>query len=392
MIFNSSNPSNKFGFFKVGKNFQSYSQFEAQEYALRTNNTVKWDFNDDFFSAINWYNEPAESLKELYADRARQIRNKYDYIVLCFSGGSDSHNILSTFLENNIYIDEILTYHAHEGLKDKLTPVANMVEITHAAVPEANKYIEKFPTTLHRLIDVSNIVKDYWATNLKDLKFNFMYYNNNYITPYNIIVTNLPTILPEYKNLVDSGKRVCFIHGTDKPQIQVEHGRWFFYFKSSVIDASFSIRRQLEQSPFDDEFFYWSPDAWKIIAKQAHLIRKYFRKNRHIVKDTIKRVNIIDEEFIYPAYFPGIFDIFSINYIKDAIYPYWNNTIVDVGKAPFNLYGIKSLWWSQSGLPGTKEHIAGVQHVAKTIGSDLKNPQQNTYLSNKYYFYNEKIS
>jgi hypothetical protein len=380
-----SNPNNKFGYYSVGNHFFTYSQFEAQEYAARTNDSVNWHFNDEFFSGIDWHIEPQESLKELYAERAIQIRNKYDYIVLCFSGGSDSHNILSTFLENNIYIDEILTYHAYEALKDKHTPVANMVEITHAAVPEANKYIEKFPTTLHRLIDVSNIVKDYWATNLKDLKFNFVYYNNNYITPYNIVITNLPNILPEYKKLIESGKRVCFIHGTDKPQVEIDQGRWFFNFKSSMIDASFSIRRQIEQSPFDDEFFYWSPEAWKIIAKQAHVLKRYFQTNHYIVKNAIKGAyKNIDERFLSNILFFG--NKIPMSYLKDAIYPYWDNNIVDVGKAPFNLYGIKSLWWTYSNLPGTKEHIAGVQHVAKIIGEDINSPKQITYKSPRYYF------
>jgi len=50
----------------------------------------------------------SESLDFLYALRARQLREKYDYLVLYFSGGADSTNILKTFIDNNIFLDEIV--------------------------------------------------------------------------------------------------------------------------------------------------------------------------------------------------------------------------------------------------------------------------------------------
>lgn len=383
MLFDSTNPNNKFGYFKAGEHFKTYSQFEAQEYAAKTGEKIEWNFNDEFFSTIDWTVEPTESLKELYAERARQIRNKYDYLVLYFSGGSDSHNILKTFLENNIYIDEILTYHAYEGIKDKFSTTGNMAEITLSAVPEAKKYIEKFPTTIHRIVDISDLIKDYWSDNIRDLKYNFMYYNNFFITPYSIVATNLPTILPEYKRLTDSGKRVCFIHGNDKPYVQVEQGKWVFSFHSDAVDSSYSIRRQFDKAPFDDVLFYWDPAAWKIIVKQAHVLRKHLYKNHEIVKTTMQgKFSKTPDRFMSRIHLFG--NEIPIYIIKDAIYPYWSNDIIDVGKEKPTLFGIRNKWWSASELPGTKEHAAGVQHVIQTIGADY--PQQITYFSKKYHF------
>jgi hypothetical protein len=385
MLFDPSSPANKFGYFKAGNNFCSYSLFETQEYASKTSDEIEWNFNDEFFSTIDWTIEPAESLKELYAERARQIRNNYDYIVLTFSGGSDSHNILSTFLENDIYIDEILTYHAYEGIKDKLSPVGNMVEITLAAIPEANRYIEKFPTTLHRIVDISEIIKDYWEENISDLKYNFIYYNNYYATPYNMVCTNLPTILPEYQRLTDSGKRVCFIHGNDKPYIHITQGKWYFAFCANAIDSSFSPKRQFEKTSVNDVLFYWDPDAWKIPVKQAHVLRNYLYKNHHIVKSAMQgKFNSVDPKFLSSLRFMG--NPVPMNVVKNAIYPYWKNDIIDVGKAAYSMYGIKSQWWSTSALPGTKEHIAGIQHIGLTNGSGTEQPRQPNYFSKKHYF------
>lgn len=385
MLFDSTNPNNKFGYFKAGEHFKTYSQFEAQEYAAKTGNKVEWNFNDEFFSTIDWTVEPTESLKELYAERARQIRNKYDYLVLYFSGGSDSHNILSTFLENNIYIDEILTHHTYNGVKDKLSHTGNLVEISLAAMPEAKKYIEKFPTTIHRIVDISEMIKDYWTDNIKDLKFNFMYYSNFYITPHNSVATNLPTILPDYKRLTDSGKRVCFIHGNDKPYIQVEQGKWYFSFHSDSVESSFSIKRQFEKTPVHDVLFYWDPDSWKIMVKQAHVLRAYLYKNHEIIKTAMQgKFNNINDRFMSRIHLFG--NELPIYIIKNAIYPYWRNDIVDIGKDRPTLHGIKNPWWSTSALPGAKEHAAGIQYVMQTAGISSEKPQQATYFSKKYYF------
>lgn len=386
MLFDPTSPANKFGYFKAGKHFCSYSQFETQEYAAKTGDKVEWNFNDEFFSTIDWTAEPTESLKELYAERARQIRNKYDYLVLSFSGGSDSHNILSTFLENNIYIDEILTYHFLDGVKDKFTPSASMLEVTMAAVPEAKKYLEKFPTTLHRIVDGSELVKQYWQNNIKDLKYNFMYYGNFYATPAPLVINNLPTTLPDYQRLTDSGKRVCFIHGTDKPYIQIDQGKWFFSFHSEVINASFSIKRQFEKTPVYDEFFYWDPNAWKLIVKQAHVLRKYLYKNHDIIKETMTgKYSNISPDYMSRIQFLG--NRLPMFHIKNAIYPHWRNDIVDTGKEKMTLLRTpKAKWWQDSKLPGTKEYMQGIDYVIKTAGLNPEKPMQHIYYSKKYYF------
>ena len=385
MLFDPCSPNNKFGYFTAGEHFRSYSQFETQEYAAKTGDKIEWHFNDEFFSSIDWTIEPTETLTELYADRARQIRNKYDYIVLYFSGGSDSQNILSTFLENNIYLDEILTHHTYQGVGDKLSETGHLIEITLAAVPEAKKYIEKFPTTIHRIVDISEIIKDYWTDNLNDLKYNFMYYGNFYITPHNSVATNLPSILPEYKRLVDSGKQICFIHGNEKPNIMFDQKKWYFSFHSNAVESSFSIRRQIEKSPINDELFYWDPAAWKIIVKQSHVLRKYLYDNHDIIKTAIQGgFKTIPAKYRSRIHFFGNNIPFSV--IKKAIYPYWRNDIVDIGKVDPTLFGIKNPWWSKSGLPGTKEHVNGIRYVMQTAGIGIEKPTQITYLSKRYLF------
>ena len=65
-------------------------------------------YHDAVFDKANWKVEPTKTLDQLYAERARQIRDEYENVIVCYSGGNDSSNILETFYYNNIHIDEIV--------------------------------------------------------------------------------------------------------------------------------------------------------------------------------------------------------------------------------------------------------------------------------------------
>ena len=43
---------------------------------------LSWSYGDDYFSAFNWQEEPTESLSYYYTGRCRQLREKYDYLIL----------------------------------------------------------------------------------------------------------------------------------------------------------------------------------------------------------------------------------------------------------------------------------------------------------------------
>jgi hypothetical protein len=92
----------KHGYYLVD-GIKTFSKFEAWQHARDagiSSESIRFDFNSDLFSTIDWSIEPSESLDKLYANRARQLREKYDYIVLVYSGGIDSHVALQSFLKN----------------------------------------------------------------------------------------------------------------------------------------------------------------------------------------------------------------------------------------------------------------------------------------------------
>jgi len=65
---------------------------------------------DPKFDKAAWHIEPTQTISELHHQRANQIRQSYDYVVLYFSGGADSITVLNSFVNNNIPIDELVVY------------------------------------------------------------------------------------------------------------------------------------------------------------------------------------------------------------------------------------------------------------------------------------------
>ena len=60
------------------------------------------------------------------------ILSTFDYIVLIYSGGVDSHTVLETFLKNNIHINEICSF-GNPELVDKTKSIN--IEVFNAALP-----------------------------------------------------------------------------------------------------------------------------------------------------------------------------------------------------------------------------------------------------------------
>ena len=105
-----------FGYYQVG-NYRTFSKLEAIEIEQATGETVHWNFNDEVYSCYDWTKEPEPntSISEFYRRRAQQLRDKYEYLVLMYSGGPDSQVILDTCLGNNIHIDEIVNVNSYSN-------------------------------------------------------------------------------------------------------------------------------------------------------------------------------------------------------------------------------------------------------------------------------------
>ena len=262
----------KFGFYQAG-NFKSYSRFEATEKSVQTGHNLHWNFNDELYSSLDWTREPKESLGEMYRQRAQQLRDEYDHLVLLFSGGADSTNILNSFINNDIKLDEVASYVNYEATKDSYSWLN--AEIYHVAAPVIDKARLKQSGLQHRILDQSQLTIDYFLD--RSAKFDWIYHVNTHISPNACARRDIKLTVPHWKKMFDSGKKVGFIYGVEKPRIDVINGKYYFKF-SDFVDGSVNAECQMSNRSWEfNELFYWDPSLPNIPIKQSHIIKNYLK-------------------------------------------------------------------------------------------------------------------
>jgi hypothetical protein len=215
----------QFGYYRVG-DLRTYSKLEAIELHQKTGHHPEWHFNEAVFRSYDWKSEPQLPLTELYRQRAQQIRDQYDYVVLFYSGGSDSTNILNTFVENNIKLDECASFWA-QGADGDLTSHFS-TEVASVAIPR----MKTLPDITHRLLDLSEITEQVMTD--PNVKFDWIYFMNNYFSPNNYVRSHLRRIIPAYRKMIDAGKSVCFVWGAEKPRVYSMDGKYCVRFQDLV--------------------------------------------------------------------------------------------------------------------------------------------------------------
>jgi hypothetical protein len=262
----------KFGFYQVG-DFRTYSKVEAIELANKTGSGIHWNFNDLDFSTYDWKVEPVEDLKTLYQQRAKQIRERYDYVVIWWSGGADSYTVLRSFVDAGLHVDELATFHNYGG--DGSWDTYLNKEVKDVAMPVAQKILERSPTTKFRLVDHLEYQRDLFSHS--DNQFDFLYKANAVFSPNQLARRYIREREKDYLDLFAQGKRVCFVWGMDKPRVQQVGGK-FAIRMIDIVDNSVNPETQrLNREWENDEFFYWSPDAKDLLCKQGHIVRRYLQ-------------------------------------------------------------------------------------------------------------------
>lgn len=346
-----------------------HSKVEAILSLPPNNYDVKWDFHDDFFSRYDWFKEPTLSLDQLYAERAKQLRDKYDHIVLNYSGGSDSHNILQTFVKNNIVIDEIQMFGAFDREKklfEEETPTLDdlrfkNLELYAQAIPFVNELKKKWPNLVLTKFDWSTLLPKVYA---ESKNFEWIYVPGNGRFAPNLAAkmfvhrSRREAVSSEYKK-----KKVVYLWGMDKPRVMNQHNKWYIYFVDSVLNnnGGFSDNEV-------DEYFYWAPESADILCKQAHVIKKYVEADavRSQFFSKISHKNMPTEEYY--------------EVIKPAIYP----TTYQPERFQFdkvtNLLSAREWWFYNSDRPkGYEEWEDGLRMLGNDIDSywlkknDIKN-------------------
>jgi len=323
--------NDKLGFYMVGKE-KFHVKVDALMQSTITNEFPEWNFNRLTFDQVNWEVEPTVSVQELYRIRAQQLRDRYDWIRLEFSGGGDSTTALYAFLHNNIHLDEVVFRYPKTGEKNVHNDPFNykaentLSEWDFAAKPILNWVATNFPRVKITMHDYSeNMLKvgldESWIHRTKDYfqpGHCFKHDNFGYI---------------DHKRDADRGKQICVLYGIDKPKMCIKDKKWYLYFIDFQANTSNSVVN--EYNNITNEYFFWSPDLPEIVHKQAHMIKNWFMMPQNKGLQYLVR---------WPNYSIAHRTTYE-QVIKPLIYPDYDPTTFQVSKPTNSFYNEMDHWF-----------------------------------------------
>jgi len=267
-------------------------------------------------------------LTQLYKERAQQLRDKYDHLVLHYSGGSDSHNILYTFVSNNIKLDEI-SVRWPKPLQDGKLYTPNTVDKSARnaasewdfAIKPALEWISKNRPEIK--ITVANYANDLsdQETSVKHLESRLLSMNTS---RGGLAMLSMWTDLDLESNMVQNrSSNTAHIFGIDKPILTLKDNHICIQFMDGVFETANPPTNRLEEKV---EIFYWSPDFPILPMEQAYQSALFLKSHKE-AKELLGSSEGLTQEQILKK-----FDDQS-NLQKSIIYKdSWNNNTFQVGK------------------------------------------------------------
>lgn len=298
---------------------------------------VTYHFFDEVYTSIDWKKPIERSLKSLYFERAKHIREKYKYVSLLLSGGADSTTVLNIFIDNGIHLDEVITFYPIEA-SDKLLKTFDpsdmssqnqIFEYYYAALPVLNNLKKYHPNIKITVIDYSREVLSLIDSS-KLHKIFLSGCNANGVTVGYYLA---------YKE-ISKHKDSCVVLGIDKPRISYDTIEK--KFKAYFLDFN-TIHGHFPKETFDDaqpatEYFYHSPDFPLIPIKQCQdVVNKLYAvlDPKHVFYDQIIKKSLDNRNLIIDVHHA---------HIKKMIYPDWDTNIFQVEK-PYSYFFFEMNNW-----------------------------------------------
>lgn len=324
----------KLGYYRVG-NQEFFSKIDACVAGTKQNIHPTWHFNDSVWNGLDWTVEPEVNILDLYRARARQLREQYDYILIYYSGGSDSQTVVEAFIDAGCHIDEIVTVwnRAHDTgfiASPSVTDPRNIEAEFELTVRPGLEWIRNVsPKTKITYQDVSNDILEYLT---KYDGEEWLGQITEHLNPQNLGRFSAPKTLHQ-RLLLDRGKKTALIYGADKPKICIKDGKYCVYFVDVLANNFKGVSINHDYNNMTPEFFFWTPDLPEIVVKQAHILRKWFNANPAL-KSILTWPNF---SWTHRTTYETI--------VRSIIYPRWNLSRFQVDKPHFVVYSEWDNWF-----------------------------------------------
>lgn len=239
--------------------FKTISKLQAIQKAGGDIGRVQYHWMDQTWENYDMSVDPVLSWDELCKIRAWQLRDRYGYLVLCYSGGWDSTPVLLTFARHNIPLDEIIIWDRREYMDDP-------------EIPDAVEYAKKVVNEYHMdtKITVFDVPWDYHARIYKQAGENYIFLPGCQMSFNQTTRILKQDVLDTYVDIKKkfSEDQVCFIEAHDKPKITLYDNKWYHFY---IDNAMYSyIGKGIT------EMFYFSAELPELHAKQVYMSINYF--------------------------------------------------------------------------------------------------------------------
>jgi hypothetical protein len=367
----------KLGYYTCnGQEFSS--KIRCALHASEVNQPLAWQFNNDAFQQHKWHVEPIETLDQLYDRRAREIREKYDYVVLNYSGGSDCHNILKSFYRQGLLLDEVVSNWIFEASKNVtvIDPRVNAAwnqnaEFELNAKEKLQWITDNMPKTKISIYDCGSNVYKYFS----NAEENWILDAMGPVNPAAVQRYNSLSI-KDIRTRIDRQRSVCTIIGIDKPRCWITNNQLYLVFMDTIANI---IPVGVHMDEYDNhtiENFYWSPESCDMISKQCHAILNFLKASPQLqrlwAKDgLVAGANQVREDLL-----------------KNILYTTWDNSF-QVIKPVGDWYSEYDYWFTTQliNTKAGKNWSLGIKYLKEHIHSDLFSSESSleACLSPEYY-------
>ena len=250
-----------------GKKFAS--KIEALHHKKATGCDIKFYYYDDIYDSLDWSYNPPHSLQELYRIQAERIRSKYDYVLILYSGGYDSTQILDTFFYNNIKIDKIVTVGSFNQDRDTSSDKNRNLEARLNGFP----YIDQLGlSNISEIFDYSKLFGNLSKLSISEHGSDWIHY-----------IGSVPSFIHwAWKDIEQHivphawrDKKTAIVFGVERSVLRSDSsGNLGFEFTDVVYDKG-----MVSKTVYSDKImFFWDHNFPDIMLKQLHFQREYLHR------------------------------------------------------------------------------------------------------------------
>jgi|TARA_R110000803_G_scaffold75863_1_gene140223 hypothetical protein len=228
----------------------------AQEMCVTPDPNEVWGHAKFIVSDNHYGPEPEKSFKQLYIERAKQIREDNQYVRIWASGGTDSTHVINAFKEAGVEPDELTTYIQYPGSVD----VSQNIEVNTGCREILRRAREWWPNVKFTTYDI--LPEHYYSYAHDHLEH---YMNFSSIDPF---ACNWQMLYEIYPELLEHDKSVqvanifggpCLVMGKD------EKG-WYYRHNDREYNDQLNAPYQL--------FFFCDSDSKDLTLKILHSMKK----------------------------------------------------------------------------------------------------------------------